>query len=76
MAFFETDSAVICAAKAVLFLEPLNPFTPADDQVITSFLLFVIQIRVLLNVAFICIMPLENFRLTLIEVLSNFFLKI
>ena len=74
IAFFETDSAVIWAANAVLLREPLKPFTPEEDHVITSFLVFVMQIKVLLNVALMWTIPLENFLLKSIEdCLSSFF---
>ena len=45
-------SAATWAAYGVDFLEPLNPFAPADDQAITFPLSSAIEIIVLLKVAF------------------------
>jgi len=44
------ESAAICAAYGVDFLEPLNPFCPADAQEITFPLVSAIEIIVLLKV--------------------------
>ena len=44
-------SAAICAAYGVDFLEPLNPFEPAEDHAITFPLSSAIVIIVLLKVA-------------------------
>lgn len=35
IAFFKAVKVAVCAAKGVLFLDPLNPHTPEDDQDIT-----------------------------------------
>ena len=43
--------AAICAAKGVLFLEPLNPFAPELDQEIVFPFLSVMLMIVLLKVA-------------------------
>ena len=51
-AFPAASSAATCAAYGVDFLEPLNPFDPADDQEITLPCLSVIVTIVLLKVAF------------------------
>ena len=45
------ESAAICAAYGVDFLEPLKPLAPADDQAITFPLSSVIETIVLLKVA-------------------------
>ena len=44
------ESAAICAAYGVDFLDPLKPFWPADAQDITFPLVSAIEIIVLLNV--------------------------
>ena len=44
------ESAAICAAYGVDFLDPLNPFCPADAHEITLPFVSAIEIMVLLNV--------------------------
>ena len=51
-AFAAASSAAICAAYGVDFLEPLKPFEPDEDHDKTLPFLSVIEIIVLLNVAF------------------------
>ena len=51
-AFVPTSSAAIWAAYGVDFLDPLNPFFPAEDHAITLPWTSVIEIIVLLNVEF------------------------
>ena len=46
------ESAAICAAYGVDFLDPLKPFWPADAHDITFQLVSAIEIIVLLNVEF------------------------
>ena len=57
MAVFATFSAVVCAAKGVLFFAPLNPLAPEEDHVIVSPWRSVMVIMVLLNVDLICVIP-------------------
>src|SRR5512143_757798 len=49
-AFLAASSAATCAAKGVLFREPLNPSTPALDQATVLPMLSVMVTIVLLNV--------------------------
>ena len=49
-AFDAAESAAICAAYGVDFLDPLKPFWPADAHDITFPLVSAIEIIVLLNV--------------------------
>ena len=49
-AFAAADSAATCAAYGVDFLEPLNPFCPADAHEITFPFVSAIDTIVLLNV--------------------------
>ena len=49
-AFEAAESAAICAAYGVDFLEPLKPFWPAEAQDITLPFVSAIEIIVLLNV--------------------------
>ena len=51
-AFVPTSSAAIWAAYGVDFLDPLNPFFPAEDHAITLPWTSAIEIIVLLNVDF------------------------
>jgi hypothetical protein len=57
------SSAATCAAKGVLFREPLNPLLPAVAQLITSPFKSVIVMIVLLNVALMCATPAGTFLL-------------
>ena len=49
-AFEAAESAAICAAYGVDFLDPLKPFCPADAHDTTFPLVSAIEIIVLLNV--------------------------
>src|SRR5512147_222070 len=64
MAFFAAASAANCAAKGVLFREPLNPLLPELDHVMTLPDVSVIVTIVLLNDAWICATPLATFFLS------------
>ena len=57
MAFFEHSSAATWAAKGVDFLEPLKPWPPAVDQHSVFPETSVIVIMVLLNVDWMCAIP-------------------
>ena len=57
------SSAAIWAAYGVDFLEPLNPFKPAEDQEITFPCSSVIEIIVLLNVELTNAIPEDMFFL-------------
>src|SRR5262245_31172783 len=61
MARRAASSAASCAAKGVLLREPLNPREPADDQAIVAPLMSVMVTIVLLNVDWMCAMPVETF---------------
>src|SRR5512147_55186 len=65
MAFFAAASAANCAAKGVLFREPLNPLLPELDHVMTFPDVSVIVTIVLLNDAWMCATPLATFFLSL-----------
>ena len=54
-----TFSATDCAANGVLFLAPLKPHAPADDQNNVFPCLSVILTIVLLNVDLICTNPVD-----------------
>src|SRR5215467_5254075 len=64
IALCAASSAASCAAKGVDLREPLNPFTPADDQATTLPETSVIVTMVLLNEAVMWAMPLWMFFLT------------
>jgi hypothetical protein len=51
IAFLAASSAAVCAAKGVLFLDPLNPLAPALDHEMTFPFTSVIVTIVLLKVA-------------------------
>ena len=61
MACRAASCATCCAAKAVLFREPLNPTRPALDQPITFPCMSVIETVVLLKVAKILATPVIMF---------------
>jgi hypothetical protein len=58
IAFLAASSAASCAANGVDLREPLKPRTPADDHATTLPLTSVMVTMVLLNVDWICAMPL------------------
>src|SRR5215831_21215283 len=64
MALWAASSAASCAANGVDLREPLNPFTPADDQATTFPDTSVMVTIVLLNEAVMWAMPLWMFFLT------------
>jgi hypothetical protein len=64
MAVLAQRWAACCAAKGVLFREPLKPTQPAELEQIVSPFKSVIVINVLLNVAFMWTMALATFFLT------------
>ena len=57
------ESAATCAAYGVDFLEPLNPFWPADDQETIFPFVSAIETIVLLNVDWTYAIPLSIFFL-------------
>ena len=58
------SSAASCAANGVDLRDPLNPRAPADDHATVLPLTSVIVTTVLLNVDWMCAMPVETFFLT------------
>src|SRR5262245_41181622 len=64
IALWAASSAASCAANGVDLREPLNPFTPADDQATTLPETSVIVTMVLLKEAVMCAIPLWMFFLT------------
>src|SRR5215831_20601213 len=64
IALCAASSAASCAANGVDLREPLNPFTPADDQATTLPETSVMVTMVLLNDAVMWAMPLWMFFLT------------
>jgi hypothetical protein len=64
-AFLAAASDAAEAAKGVPFLFPLKPTPPAEAQEITAPLGSVIEIMVLLKVALICAIPIEEIFLSL-----------
>jgi hypothetical protein len=64
MAVVAQRCAACCAAKGVLFREPLKPTQPAELEQIVSPFGSVTVINVLLNVAFMCTIALTTFFLT------------
>jgi hypothetical protein len=64
IAFRAASSAASCAAKGVLFRDPLNPRDPALDHDTVLPLTSVIVTTVLLKVDWMCAIPEETFFLT------------
>jgi hypothetical protein len=65
IAVFAQLCAACCAAKGVLFREPLKPTQPAELEQITSPSISVTVINVLLKVALMCTIARTTFFLTL-----------
>src|SRR3989304_3001661 len=61
LAFWAAFSAAVCAAKGVLFRDPLKPTVPALDQLTTFPLRSVMLIMVLLKVAWTWAIPCAMF---------------
>lgn len=59
-ASFAAASADTCAAKGVFFLDPLNPFLPADDHATVLPYMSVMVTITLLNVALIKVFPFTS----------------
>ena len=66
IAFLAASSAASCAANGVDLREPLKPRTPADDHATTLPATSVIVTIVLLNVDWMCAMPVWTFFLDLL----------
>ena len=64
MARRAASSAASWAAKGVLLRDPLKPRDPADDHATVAPLMSVMVTMVLLNVDWMCAMPVETFLRT------------